>query len=191
MARPSFETICPSCDAPRPAPRKEAEERSEATLSCRCGFSGLAPTREIRKEKVAAKPRKGLRRGGPLRKSRKKSRSSLAARLARRWGAMVGDVCQNCGAKKDFTKGVFLEGHHIIRQALIRERGKEEGWTEEELDRRLWDLRNKMDLCRSCHLGGQHNGKPLKWEVVRRAAPKVEQFAREIGSMARAAREYR
>lgn len=183
MARPSFEVRCPSCGSPYVASRKDAEERGQAMVNCRCGFSGLAPTRRVEK------PRKTLKRGSSLKRSRKAKRSQLARRLSKLWAKGVGDVCANCGAKADYVE-VFVEGHHVVRQQLIRRRAIEEDWTQEALDRALWDERNRMDLCRVCHLGRQHGGKPLAWSLVESATPAAIIFAREIGLFRRVARDY-
>lgn len=189
MARPSYQVRCPECDAPYVAPRRDAEVSGQAMVNCRCGYSGIQPTSLLKKDPPARKPRKPLKRGSSLKTSKKARRSQLAGRLSKRWREGVGRVCANCGREADWVQ-VFIEGHHVVRQSLIKARAKEEDWTQEELDRRLWDERNRMDLCRDCHLGKQHNGKPLAWSLIQKVTPKAIQFAREIGLLRRVSREY-
>lgn len=183
MARPSYEVRCPDCGSPYVAPRRDAEVAGQAMVNCRCGYSGMQPTSVVQKAKKPKKPRKALKRKPKAR------RSQLAKRLSERWRHGVGEVCANCGRKADWVQ-VFIEGHHVVRQSLIKARAKEEGWSEEELTRRLWDERNRMDLCRECHLGKHHNGNALPWSLVQRVTPKAIQFAREIGLLRRVSREY-
>jgi hypothetical protein len=168
VARASYEVRCPSCDAPYVAPRQDV---GEAMVNCRCGYSGMQPTK---------KKSKG---GG-------KKRTALGKRLAALWGGAVGKVCANCGRKQDYAAGVFIEGHHVVRQRLIEDKAKEEGWSQEKLDRTLWDERNRMDLCRDCHLGKHHNGSPLPWSLVERVTPGAVQFADELRLLRRIRREY-
>jgi hypothetical protein len=188
VARPSFEARCGGCGAPKVVPRAAAEtalgEDAAATHSwaCSCGDFVTAAIQTVKKEA------KGLKRGGSL-KRKQKRRSALAIRLSKRWGSNVGNVCKNCG--RTSAEGARIEGHHVARQQLIKGRGKEAGWTQEELDRRLWDDRNRLDLCSDCHLGKHHNGKKLPWSLVQKAAPKAIQFAREVGLLSRISRDYK
>ena len=184
MARPSFGARCPSCGAPAVIPRRDAERAIDLvgpdatyTWMCRCGQMATAAI--VRTNK----PPKKLKGGSRPRMT------ALGKRLRRRWASGVGEVCANCGRKADYAR-VFIEGHHVVRKALIKARAKEERWTEEELDRRLWDERNRLDLCGDCHLRDHHNGKKLPWSLVQAKAPKAIQFAREIGLLRRASKDY-
>lgn len=189
MAQPTFEARCGDCDTPAVVPRRDAEriidESPEPTYSwlCRCGRYATAPLVTL------TKPQKTLKRGGPLKRKSPPKESALAQRLRRRWGAGVGKKCKSCGREADFAK-VFIEGHHVVRKELIKARAKELSWTQEERDRRLWDERNRLDLCRGCHLGKQHGGEKLPWSLIQGTAPKAIQFAREIGLLRRASRDY-
>jgi hypothetical protein len=188
MARPSYEARCEDCGTPAVVPRRDAEriidEEAEPTYSwlCRCGKMVTAPIATLQKAT------KTLQRGGSLRRKSPPKESALAKRLRRRWGTMVGEKCANCD--RTTKEGARIEGHHVVRKELIKGRAREQKWTQDELDRRLWDLRNKLDLCERCHKGKHHNGKKLPWSLVRKAAPKAIQFAREIGLVRRAARDY-
>lgn len=188
MARPSYEARCDGCGTPAVVPRRDAEriidESAEPSYSwlCRCGQLVSAPIVTIQK------PTKTLQRGGSLKRKSPPKESALAKRLRRRWGTKVGEKCANCG--RTTKQGARIEGHHVVRKELIKARARELGWSEEERDRRLWDLRNKLDLCEHCHKGKHHNGKKLAWSLVQKAAPKAIQLAREIGLLRRASRDY-
>lgn len=188
MARPSYEARCGDCGATAVVPRRDAERiiGEEATPTytwfCRCGQMATAPIITL------TKPQKGLSRNGSLKRKSPPKESALAKRLRRRWGSMVGEKCASCG--RTTKQGARIEGHHVVRKELIKVRAREQKWTDEERDRRLWDLRNKLDLCERCHKGKHHNGQKLPWSLVQKAAPKAIQLAREIGLARRAARDY-
>jgi len=189
VARSSYQARCGDCGTPAVVPRRDAERIIDESAApayswlCRCGQTVEAPIVTL------SKPQKTLRRGGGLKRKSPPKESALEKRLRRRWAASVGSKCKNCGREEDFVQ-VFVEGHHVVRKELIKARAKEQGWSREKRDRRLWDLRNKLDLCRGCHLGKHHNGKKLAWSLVQKAAPKAIQFAREVGLVRRAARDY-
>lgn len=161
---------------------------------CRCGSFVTAPIEKMEKEAKMKGPRKPLQRGKGLKRTgkKKRKRTALEKRLMDRWWSEARQLpCARCERRTNYGKGIIVEGHHIVRQALIEARGKAAGWTAEELARRLWDTRNRLPLCRDCHHGHHRklSGK-LKWSLVRKAAPKVEVFAREIELMREARREY-
>jgi hypothetical protein len=187
VARPSYEARCGDCGAPAVVPRRDAErildESPEPTYSwlCRCGKMTTAPIVNV------TKPPKTLSRNGSL-KRKPKRESALSKRLRKRWASKVGRKCKNC--RRTVKDGARIEGHHVARKELIKARARELKWTEEERDRRLWDLRNKLDLCERCHKGKHHNGKKLPWSLVEEEAPKAIQFLREVGLLRRVARDY-
>jgi len=79
--------------------------------------------------------------------------------------------CVICAAKNP-------HGHHIISQQQLRK-------TAEELDldyRRLrWDQRNLLALCDRHHAGQHSKMHPVPLSTILAEAPKVVQFARELG----------
>ena len=179
LPRISHHAECPECGRKEVVPSHAIEQETYAFLCC--GSMMEAPV--IRTEK----PKKGLRR-----KSKKRQRSALEKRLMDRWwrGARAAS-CAACGRSTHYGKGIIIEGHHIVRQALIEAKAKEEGWSEEKFIRRLWDVRNRLPLDKECH-DGHHRKlkKKLSWSLVLKKAPKVEQFAREVGLTREARRVY-
>lgn len=182
LPRVSREARCPDCGRPVVVPSIVTGETW--TFPCCTGIV-TASIKRVEKARPKSKPRKALRRRP------KPKRTELARRLSDRWAKTFRALsCASCGAVTDFPRGIIVEGHHIVRQALIRERGKAEGWAEEELARRLWDLRNGLPLCSTCHANHHSGMKRLAWSLVLRHAAKVEQFAREVELTRRARREY-
>jgi hypothetical protein len=132
-----------------------------------------------------------LKRGGPLRRKRKHVPLALA-RLAREfteaWHEATGTVCEVCGATA--SAEVRIEGHHIVRQQLIRGASAAAKWSGEVRARMLWDLRNKLDLCERCH-GRHHRRLPtLKWSLIERLRPEAVEFAEQVDLLWRAKMDY-
>lgn len=185
LPRISYEARCPDCGRRAVVPSHQIGQASEDwTFPCCTGLV-TAPIVAVEKPKPKKKAsRSTLRRRSP-------KRTDLARRLADRWAKSSRDLsCAACGAITDWKRGIVVQGHHIVRQALIRARGREEDWSQEELDRRLWDLRNRLPLCAACHAAHHSAMQRLSWNLVIHVATKVEQFAREVGLMSRARREY-
>jgi hypothetical protein len=181
-----FEATCPECGAPTVVPRKIAEESGgRFSWMCRCGeFVGAEIVELVKKTKP-------LQRGAPLKRRSKKKRSDLAKRLADRWAKTARPrPCASCERHTDFAKGIVVEGHHIVRRSLIEGQAKVLGWDDDQLQRKVWDLRNQLPLCGDCHRRHHSGMKRLTWKIVVTHAPKVEQFAREVELMGRAIREY-
>lgn len=203
-AKLTFSARCSSCNAPKVVPTRDAEDAfassGKATYSylCRCGAFVTEAVVADEKKRPDPKPRKPLersggleRKGNGLKRKRKPRRSDLARRLSERWASEVrGRPCAACGRMTDYPRAIVVEGHHIVRQALLKARGAALEWTEEELTRRLWDTRNRLPLCGDCHRRHHSKMKKLSWKLVRDHAPKVEQFARETGLMGEARRDY-
>lgn len=144
------------------------------------------PPRRTRLERGSAplKRSQGPKRGGGL--SRGKRRKTDSG-LAEAWIAGVRDrPCGVCGATK--RQRVTVRGHHVVRQQVLRRIAKathrrtgEDYFTVEQ--RLLWDRRNLMPICDPCHEAHHPpaRSRRITRAEVRRAAPQVEQFARELG----------
>jgi hypothetical protein len=185
LPRVSYEARCPDCGRRVVVPKRDAECYTTYVFVC-CAGRVEAMITKVEKKRPAKKVSRST-----LRRRRGPKRSDLARRLSDRWAKSSRNLpCAACGAVTDLARGVIVEGHHIVRQALIRARGKEEDWEQEELDRRLWDLRNRLPLCGDCHRRHHSGMKRLAWSLVLRHATKIVQFADEIGLTARAKREY-
>lgn len=198
-AKLTFEARCGDCNAPTIVPTRDAEAAFSAAngggavhrWACRCGAFAEAAIVPLEKAPAAPKPRKEMKRTGMKRKTTRKRRSDLERRLSERWAAEARHFpCAACGRRTDYRRAIVVEGHHIVRQALLKARARVLDWTPEELARRLWDTRNRLPLCGECHRGHHSKMKKLAWSLVRNATPKVEQFAREVGLMREARRDY-
>jgi hypothetical protein len=72
------------------------------------------------------------------------------------------------------------EAHHIITQQQLKLVARTHGLGL-DLDRILYDQRNRLWVCRRHHGAHHSSAKPIPWRIVERHAPKVKQFARELG----------
>lgn len=79
--------------------------------------------------------------------------------------------CVVCGAKEP-------QGHHIVWQQQLR---RQATWLGVEFERLRWDRRNLLPLCEGCHGANHARSRPVTLEELRAHAPKVFQFARELG----------
>lgn len=121
-----------------------------------------------------AKPRK------PLKASRR-VKAIIDKQAAEAWAkAARSKRCVLCRAN-------FASGHHIISQQQLKANAQANS---RDLERIRWDRRNLLPLCQRCH--GRHHSRmrPVTLQELRRYAPKVFQFAREIGELAWLQRMY-
>lgn len=79
--------------------------------------------------------------------------------------------CAVCGA-------LGSQGHHIITQQQLRQVAKT---LQVDFERLRWDTRNRLPLCPRHHAAHHARTHPVPWSVLEDAAPKVVQFARELG----------
>ena len=114
--------------------------------------------------------------------------AALYQELRSAWKEATGSVCEVCGAEASAT--VRIEGHHIVRQQLIKAAAKSGKWPSSELARLLWDLRNKLDLCERCHVRHHRRLGTLKWVLIESLAPASIAFAEQVGLLWRAKLDY-
>jgi hypothetical protein len=75
-------------------------------------------------------------------------------------------------------RSAAVEGHHVITQQALRQNAQANGY---EFERVRWDFRNCLPLCRRHHEAHHNASHRLSLRVVRKACPKIDQFAREVG----------
>ena len=133
-----------------------------------------------------------LRRSGPIRRKRPKALPAELARLSKElreaWKGATGTVCEACGAEASAT--VRIEGHHVIRQQLIKGVSAWAKWPGEHRLRMLWDLRNKLDLCERCHVRHHRRLPALKWSLIVEKAAAAIEFAKQVDLLWRAKLDY-
>ena len=103
----------------------------------------------------------------PLRTASTRERSEAWARGGR------AKCCAICGSAN-------VQGHHIVYQQRIRRAAQKLGL---DVDRLLWDDRNRLWLCPRHHDAAHSRARPVSRSVLERHAPKVFQFTREIGEL--------
>lgn len=92
-----------------------------------------------------------------------------------------GLICANCQARW------ATEAHHILRVQTLRRNAKSHDYTFAAV---LWDRRNRLPLCTTCH-GRHHNRQqPISQTILRRFASHVWDFAGELGLNTAIDREY-
>lgn len=87
----------------------------------------------------------------------------LDRELRGRWKAATGSVCMVCPAEGGECDGP-IQGHHVVAQEQLKRRGLA------RLAETLWDLRNKLDVCRRRHDLHTRAVKPIPLELVPPAA---------------------
>lgn len=90
---------------------------------------------------------------------------------------MRGKPCAVCGRRPSF-------GHHVIDQEELRKLARSRGL---DVDRLLWDERNRLPVCEGCHhahhrwlLRSSPTGR-IPRAVLRRHCPDVFAFAASLG----------
>ncbi len=73
---------------------------------------------------------------------------------------------------------IHSKAHHIITQQELRKVALRLG---RDLESIRWDRRNRLWLCERHHTAHHSRMKPITWAVLEQHAPKVFQFARELG----------
>ncbi len=133
---------------------------------------------------------KSLARGSTFAKptsSLKRERKAARKKVAKRAAALHGPTdrekseawatgkrpCAVCGAAAEHSKG-----HHIVTQQRLRAVAKQ---LDLDVERIRWDRRNRLWLCPRHHDAHHSRMKPIGRTVLRQHAPKVFQFARELG----------
>jgi hypothetical protein len=116
-----------------------------------------------------------------LKRARRPPRSPSEIEAAAAWAKGVkAKPCALCGAKG-------VDAHHIITKQKLREVAAADGLDVQSL---LWDHRNRLALCRRHHEAHHSRMHPVPWTVLEQHAPKVFQFAREIGVLPWLERNY-
>lgn len=117
-------------------------------------------------------------------KRRVKGRSKGSARPPQPayWKQEIrGLPCANCGVRR------ATEAHHIVRVQTLRSNAKSHNYTFAAV---LWDRRNRLPLCETCH-GRHHNRQePISQAILRSFASHVWDFAGELSLTTALDREY-
>jgi hypothetical protein len=127
-----------------------------------------------------------VKRGEPLKRSGALERRALPKRRSQKrplavsdriksegWHAGVeGHLCAVCGRRRAEA------GHHIIRVQTLRKEALSRGF---DFERVRWDVRNRLAVCGECHERHHKASRRIPLALLRRKAPKVFQFARELG----------
>lgn len=101
-----------------------------------------------------------------------KHRAVIDRQASEAWAKGVrSKPCVRCGAW-------HAQGHHILSQQALRRRAKELGIDAQSI---LWDERNRLALCPRCHAAHHLYAKRITRAMLEQHAPKVAQFARELG----------
>lgn len=109
------------------------------------------------------------RPGRPLKQSRRRIVDREASEA---WARGVhGKGCIVCGARPS-------QGHHVITQQALRRHAADRDMDAQRL---LWDRRNRVPVCAICHHAHHAWTRRLPLSLVERHAPRVRQFARELG----------
>jgi hypothetical protein len=127
-------------------------------------------------KRAELKRRKPLERGPGPKRSRKplkvRHRRVIDRQASEAWARSVqAKRCAVCGA-------AGVQGHHIVYQQHLRRVARKLGV---DVDRLLWDKRNALPLCERHHTAHHNASYRITADVLRRHAPKVFQFAREVG----------
>jgi hypothetical protein len=109
----------------------------------------------------------------PMRKRRPKplTVSQREKQVAWHRGA-AAKHCASCGSRHG------IEGHHVIRVQVLRREALARGF---DFERARWDPRNRLPLCSHCHAAHHGASRRLSLSLLWKHAPKVFQFARELG----------
>ncbi len=128
---------------------------------------------------IPTQPKRAARkRRKPLRGPTDRERSEAWAKGKR--------PCAVCGAAAHRS-----HGHHIVTQQKLRQvaaarsvASELDGWASApviDFERIRWDRRNRLWLCERHHAAHHSRAKPITWGVLQEHAPKVFQFAAELG----------
>lgn len=99
------------------------------------------------------------------------------------WHEGIGHRCAVCGNRYRRE----CEAHHILRVQTLRKQASLRGF---DFERVRWDLRNRLPCCPTCHSRHHSRLRPIPAAILRAHAPKVFQFARELGLLHILEREY-
>ena len=115
--------------------------------------------------------RSGIKRKTPLKRVRP-VKQTINRAASEAWARGVRTKrCALCGANG-------VHGHHIITQQQLRIAAFS---LRLDFERLRWDTRNRLALCPRHHAAHHARSHPVPWVVLEQHAPKVFQFAREIG----------
>jgi hypothetical protein len=99
------------------------------------------------------------------------------------WHEGIGHVCAVCGNRYRNE----CEAHHVLRVQTLRTQASVRGFDFEQV---RWDRRNRLPVCAVCHQRHHSRFRPIGRAVLEACAPKVFQFARELGLLHVLEREY-
>lgn len=103
------------------------------------------------------------------------------------WRENLANRCASCGCTSVSQR---IEGHHVVRVQIIRDHARTVGVEGDALAFWVWDERNRLPLCRTCH-GRHHRRLPaLPWAAIEEKAPAAIEFAEEVGLLWRAKLDY-
>lgn len=124
-----------------------------------------------------------LQRKMPLRRGRPKPLSVSEREKSVAWHRGIGCTCMVCGN----TYRVECDAHHILPVQTLRREAKRLDF---DFERARWDRRNRLACCRVCHERHHSRHRPISRDVLQEHAPKVFQFARELGLTSQLDHEY-
>jgi hypothetical protein len=148
---------------------REWQDRSRKPLARKSelGREGQRSTEARRASAPAAKPKMK-----PAGEQRKRSRGMGRPPTPAFWkGEVFGTICVVC------LERPATEGHHIISVQRLRQEAKRRGF---ELLDVLWDRRNRLPVCSTCHARHTNRSRPIQRRVLLLFARWVFDFAREI-----------
>lgn len=131
----------------------------------------LGPGKAALERGSTFKPRPvALKRASAPKRRPRPPRSARARAASGAWVVGLGP-CAVCGS----TRGIA--GHHVVTQQELGHVAAEQG---RDLDRLLWDQRNRLALCEGCHAAHHSRARPVPLTILFHRCPGVFDFAEEI-----------